>query len=268
MKNNYVQRVLIFVLVVSFSIPVCADQDAELIAQRNTLRQEVKKGMTEAEVRKIMGPPDEVRAVKYTSWDSREYRYAYGVKQPGTLPFIGSVFFGPQAKVVGTVVRDVMDYSRKSTAEKYTEWEMKSYLGFKIILLNAKLPGKKSENKLSEFDVEIENLTNQIRRLRYSDRHIRHNFYVTVYSSSRQVLFSEITGLECNFSPPPDGKEFITRIPPNSKISLSFSLYPMRFMDPLPSGKYFVRVWFPLDGSDTGLPLYPSNLVEVEVPGN
>ncbi len=265
MKLNYVPRALILVLVVSVGLPVRANQDAELIAQRNRLRQEVKKGMTEAEVRKIMGPPDEIRPIKFASLDTRQYRYAYGVKQPGTLPFIGSVFFGPNAKVVQVVACDVQDYYRESTAVKFTEWEMRSYRGLKLILLNAELPGKKTGNKLAGFNVVIENKTNLGRRLEQGDRLLGRDFFVTVYSSSKQVLFNEksVRENECRAI---EVGEFSTRVPPNSKLSLSFRLYPYRFRDPLPSGKYYVRVWFLLDGWD--FPPYPSNLVEVEIPSN
>ncbi|RLE20410.1 MAG: hypothetical protein DRJ08_07015 [Acidobacteria bacterium] len=265
MKLNYIQRVFVFVVAISFAVPVCADQDAELIAQRNRLRQEVKKGMTEAEVRKIMGPPDEVNTVNFIALYSPEYRYAYGVKQPGTLPFIVSVFFGSQAKVVEVVACDVQDFYRKTTAETFTEWEMKSYRGLKLILLNAELPGKKTGNKLASFSVEIENMTNQGRRLEQGDRLLGNDFFVTVYSSSRQVLFNEnsVHITECRHT---RVGEFSTLIQPNSKFPLSFRLFPYRFRDPLPSGKYYVRVWFLLDGWD--IPPYPSNLVEVEIPGN
>ena len=96
---------LIAVIIVAALLQACAAIVASNEPQRNGLIDRIHQGMTEGEVRSVLGQPDEVMAFARSQTVSWDYRYT------DTWGFLAmfSVTFGTDGRVVSTGSRRLND---------------------------------------------------------------------------------------------------------------------------------------------------------------
>ena len=236
----------------------------------------VREGMTEQEVLKLLGNPDEVRQVPtddvldgtrvYSTLDDENpevYRWAYGVKQKGTFARTGIVSFDKTRRVV--CARSPVH--RRFGADKIhlpssdeavpTPSGLSCHLG-EVSFTEAR--GYTVRHYAAE--VTLMNAGQSEYSLKYDTVSIRSLLVVEIYDSNRQLIFQE-DNLRYHSPAFFDRSKWpVLRISPGQSKSDQIFVSPGSYFGALPPGKYFLRVCFPFEKWNYS----PSNLAPFEVP--
>ena len=251
----------------SSAIPVFGQDFPEYMVLRIKIAEQIRKGMTKADVESILGPPDEVREAG--KFDRYPLCYAYGVRTPGTFAFAGLVYFSKWGKV--KAVSNRFRLSSKSRPQTHLEdiddILLRAANGLQVVITDAALPDGSLERSSISVQVGIRNNNDCETVLTQCSHELWGMFEVTVYDESGYPLVSQHSGAIISHHIEA-GDRYQWIIPGNDEIKVGTGLPTGLLEDPLPPGTYFVRVWFDLYGPDYRVPRFPSNLFEVSIREN
>ena len=268
--------VIVLVIVVLAFWPPPDTPEAEVPEAKSRILATVREGMTEQEVLKLLGNPDEVRqlpahdlldGVRVHSSSNPEtaevYRWAYGAKQKGTFARVGIVSFDKTRRVVwaqspihrsfGTTKIDVP----VSDQARPTPSGLSCHLG-EVSFREA----RGYTDRCYSADVTLTNRGQSDYSLKYDTVSIHFLLVVEIYDSDRELIFRE-NNLTYHSPMYFDRSKWpVLRISPGQSKSGQITVFPGEYFGPLPPGKYFLRVCFPFENWNYS----PSNLVPFDVP--
>jgi hypothetical protein len=239
---------------------------AELEAKRQQLTK-ITKGMTEEDVRGLLGEPDEVRSKRRAPWIAgAELEWVYGVDRPGEFASIGLVLFDADGRVFQacspTSNPFVCSPPGSLFAEKGAEevplsekairtpTDVHCQLGSVVVLLD--LP-KQADGRRDQW-VGVSLINDGTEAFHYEGA-FNHLFVVEIYDADKRLL----SRLDRRTVASTFGRR---ALPPGERKEGGFPLWfrDVYFGAPSP-GTYYVRALF----RDGDRKYYPSNLLEFQV---
>lgn len=235
-------------------------QYASSLEDKRELLMHIKKGMSEADVVRILGKPDEVRPKRSAPWYvGAEYEWAYGNPTPGAFALVGLVIFDKNAKVfiIDPATHASPCHSPRSSADE----PVPSRDGMVCVLG----PLRRDEQGSLIAKVRLVNNGKKTFRYKHDNTGIVFNLIEDIYDRKGVLVYREYW----NWSHSPysfNRAEWpVMVIPPRKNFSEEF--HPLvgtgtGMLGKLAPGKYYLRVAFPFDKDK----YYPSNLLEFEIP--
>ncbi|MHC5056926.1 MAG: M56 family metallopeptidase [Planctomycetota bacterium] len=233
-----------------------ASVDQSHLAEKRMFFGQISEGMSAEEVRRILGPPDEVRpgdvGAKWPAMEGGQLvhrdegaRWAYGVQQPGFFATIGVAVLGRDGNVLGTVPAVSRGRAASTSKVPFSEEATPTLLG-----MSCRLSRVVEEGGQLKTRVTLRNDGTLPFAHRHDNTAIYFDLVLAIYDS-RGVLVStydaRLSHSPYSFDP---AEMPVLVIPPRGEkhedISFEGRVYRPD-LGPLVPGTYYLRVAFPFE---------------------
>ncbi len=220
----------------------------------------LRPGMSAAEVRRLLGPPAEIRTQQPDrSWIvGAAAAWTYGVLAPGGFARSGLVLMDERQRVLS--IRSPVERGLVrplATAIPLSDKAVASPAGM-ICRLAAAIPDEHGVTA----EVALLNTGSQPFRFAHDHTFVKFNLVVELYNADKELLSREDMLSYHSPHSSDQSKWPVLTIAPGGERSERVQLGSgWREFGPLPAGRYFVRVAFPFENTA----LFPSNLLPIEL---
>lgn len=227
-------------------------------ARKNALCS-IREGMSEEQVKAVVGPPDEVRTKGGTGMVDENYRWVYGVAKKGEFPRIGSVIFGTNHTVFMTYcpTRSVAG----APSVRFSEFAQGNSSGLRCGI--EKVFSNPEFYNAPYIRVSLNNAGRSDFLYANDDTGIRFNLILEVYDEKKILLLREYLARYHSPVYSDKAKWPVLRVPAGGQASEDVPVWWRDENDGiLPPGTYYVRVAFPFEA---GI-YYGSELIKWDLP--